>query len=270
MVALHHGSTLSSPASQSPILRRPSSSPPRPSISPCHSASVRPVAALQVSLLTACSALRSTFIAVSASMPEREDEPDDRELQRVVAAVDQPELQAPSLEEVVDADARPDPAETGREARAEAQCHRRPRPEEERKHPRRDQRQHERQPEDQRHVRTFHLLLGHARLALPDLAEERGRVPEPAERESGDGGCDDGEVIHFRHVDLPRMIDVSPACPCRRAPVLEKSNPPEIRLPGRFSQRMTTLCGSGRVWRTSSAGDSPLKDWNSLIRCDWS
>src|SRR5688572_6099183 len=225
MVALHHGSTLSSPASQSPILRRPSSSPPRSSISPCHSASVRQVAALQVSSLTACSALRSTFIAASASMPEREDEPDDRELQRVVAAVDQPELQAPPLEKIIDAQTRPHPAESRRESGAQAQCHRRPRTEEECKRPRRDQRQHERQPEDQHHVCALHLLLGHARLALPDLAEERGRVPEPAERERGDGRCDDGEVIHFRHVDLPWMVRVSPACPRRGAPVLEKSNP---------------------------------------------
>src|SRR5688572_11434995 len=121
MVALHHGSTLSSPASQSPLLRRPRSSPPRSSISPGHSASVRPVAALQVSSLTACSALRWTIIAAAATTPEREDEPDDRELQRVVAAVDQPELQAPPLEEIIDAHTGPLPAEAHQEPGAQAQ-----------------------------------------------------------------------------------------------------------------------------------------------------
>src|SRR3954470_23533138 len=109
-------------------------------------------------------------------MPQAKHQSVERELQRVVAAVDQPKLQGATGKQVVDAEARRHPAKARAKSRARGEAQLRLRAEEHREH--RGRHEAEDQGESEYHSgMAVGLVRVHARLAAPRMLEQRA-VPE--------------------------------------------------------------------------------------------
>src|SRR5882672_3250018 len=128
------------------------------------------------------------------SMPEPENEPIERELERVIAAVHEKKAQVAPLEQVVDAEARGHPAESGGKAGAEPEGERGVRTEEQGEHECRDQREDQRAAEDERFVATANLFVAESGSALP-APLKKYRIPQAAEHERRHGGEHNRPVV---------------------------------------------------------------------------
>src|SRR5262249_25878075 len=117
-----------------------------------------------------------------ASVPSPQDQADQSELQRAIAAIDEPERQRPLLEEIGAAEGGRDPA--GARAKPVKRALRRidRGAEKKREGRRRDQREHNGAAEDQRFVARMDLLLAKPRRFHPGLRKQRA-VPKPAKHE---------------------------------------------------------------------------------------
>src|SRR5882672_6524369 len=149
------------------------------------------------------------------SMPEPENEPIERELERVIAAVHEKEAGVAPLEQVVDAEARGHPAESRGETGAEPEAKRRFRTEENREHEGRDQREDQRTAEDERLVAALDLLVAESGGPLP-APLKKNRIPQAAEYECRHGSEHDRPVVQITHRSPPRSLAPVFSCCCWR------------------------------------------------------